>query len=468
VRFLKNSTVFASTSALQKSIGFLLLPLYSARLDPREYGVYGMLVSILSLASILTGLQLPGALTKYYWEFADAPEKRDRLVSTISVFVLGSSLVVGALATLVALLFRTRFQHSIPLFPHCVLVIITLVAAPIFSCYQTYLSSTEQARRFGVQSMIAFLLSTGTAVVSILVFDLGLVGLLLGGTVSSVVLLPVAVASLWRKHGRIFDRWTLRLVLRYAAPLIPHSLFGWLYLMCDRLVLASLAGTEQVGYFHVATQIAGGLGLLTDGFNKAYAPWFMRRMGALDTSTITRVQSSSATAFLVLGCLLGLVGPELVAVFLAPRYAGAARVLPLLFFAQALKVIYFLAVAVLFLRSTKYIPYITFIGAVTSVTLNFALVPILGYVGPGLAAVAAQLLAGTAAIILSARVDARFFPWRSVAMVVAACSIVVLGSVFASQVTPRDQAIRAGLAILVVLIWLARGGVHSLKWWREL
>jgi hypothetical protein len=95
-------------------------------------------------------------------------------------------------------------------------------------------------------------------------------------------------------------------------------------------------------------------------------------------------------------------------------------------------------------------------------------VPILGFVGSGLAAVAAQLLVGTTAILLSTRVNVRFFPWRSVATLVVASSFVVLGSVLAAHVAPRDQAVRAGMAILVVLMWWGRGGPASLKLWREL
>ena len=70
----------------------------------------------------------------------------------------------------------------------------------------------------------------------------------------------------------------MREAASFRVPLIPHIMGGFLLLTVDRAVIGSVLRLDAAGYYMVAAQIAGILGIALDSINKAYVPWFFEKL----------------------------------------------------------------------------------------------------------------------------------------------------------------------------------------------
>lgn len=64
----------------------------------------------------------------------------------------------------------------------------------------------------------------------------------------------------------------------FGVPLIPHIMGGFLLMTVDRAVIGSVLSLDAAGYYMVAAQIAGILGIALDSVNKAYVPWLFEKL----------------------------------------------------------------------------------------------------------------------------------------------------------------------------------------------
>lgn len=68
-KILKNSSLYTFCALLQKGTGFLLLPIYTTYLRPKDYGTMNLITSITGFLSILFLVSLHGAAARYHFKY---------------------------------------------------------------------------------------------------------------------------------------------------------------------------------------------------------------------------------------------------------------------------------------------------------------------------------------------------------------------------------------------------------------
>src|SRR4051794_13467825 len=79
---LRSAMVYSAALAVQRAIGFVLLPLYTRALAPAEYGALGVLLSIATLAVFVFSVGLDTAIFRNYFRLAADPDRQQRYVDS--------------------------------------------------------------------------------------------------------------------------------------------------------------------------------------------------------------------------------------------------------------------------------------------------------------------------------------------------------------------------------------------------
>src|SRR6478672_8130421 len=97
---VRHTCIYGIGGVLVKGIGFVLLPLYTHYLSPRDYGLLEVLELGISLLAMFLNMGVTAALLRYYGAAQTAAEKR-KIVSTIFSFAIATSAVVFVIGSLV-------------------------------------------------------------------------------------------------------------------------------------------------------------------------------------------------------------------------------------------------------------------------------------------------------------------------------------------------------------------------------
>src|SRR5262245_12579681 len=98
MRLLKNATIYLTASIMQRGLAFFLAPLYTRFLTPTDYGVTGVVGSLVPIWSLLFGLGVQSSVTRLYYKYkADDPVRVARVWGTSLMIALASIAVLGLL-----------------------------------------------------------------------------------------------------------------------------------------------------------------------------------------------------------------------------------------------------------------------------------------------------------------------------------------------------------------------------------
>ena len=158
--------------ALPQLLRFLLLPIFTLYLTPADYGVLGLAGSFGTLMVQFMRLGVPGAVTRFYYDHREGRSLTD-YVTTIAIFLLGSSAVIGLATLLIGPWLFERLIPGLSFFPFGLLALGTAV----ISCNQNLQDRLVQARE---QASYMALLNIGRALISLVLSLWFVVALRLG------------------------------------------------------------------------------------------------------------------------------------------------------------------------------------------------------------------------------------------------------------------------------------------------
>lgn len=405
--------VYTASDVLQKGAALLLIPLYARYLGSDGYGVLTVVATLSGFLAILFTLSLHGAVTRYYFEYQDQPERLRVFWGTQITFILIVTVVAGGVLLVFGPWLLVPLVGNVSYSPYVVLGVLTAMAQPLFQVLLAILQIREQAPLYAILNLINFAINVILAVAFVVLLGWGATGPLTAALATAVIFLG---ASLWliRRDVRFgIDRGCLATGLRYSLPLVPHAVAGTLMAMVDRLLINGITGTSSAGIYAVAFQLAVPVLLLTDSVNRAYVPIAMGALKTDDRPQLDKLPSIAlymVAAYCAVALTLSAFSQEMVSAIATPSFLPASGVLPLIAFAFVLNGVYYIYVNIMFYQpgATRLVSLGTLVGGISSLGLNVILIPRYGLRGAGLAMLFAQCLT----VIFVARIAYRLEPVR--------------------------------------------------------
>ena len=246
-QLLMNTIIIAVGKLSTQVISFLLLPLYTSKLTPGEYGTYDFLVTLSTFLVPIITLLMEESMFRFLIDAEDFKAKKRIITATIAYTFVGT-VIFSILAGIIMSIIHYEYTWVFILF------VISNILIGL---------SNALARGMGkikLYSFSNFILGASTIVLNILfivTFKLGVNGLLWSNTIANTV---TAIIVLMMLHLPQFisrkdlNKKTLTEMVRYSAPLVPNNLSWIVITLSDRLMLTWMAGSDANGIYSIANK----------------------------------------------------------------------------------------------------------------------------------------------------------------------------------------------------------------------
>ncbi|PWL39845.1 hypothetical protein DKG77_03175 [Flagellimonas aquimarina] len=393
---LKNSAIYSVIMLLQKGINFFLIPVLTIYLTPYDYGVVAVVMAVNTFLNVFYLLALNGSLNRFFYEFKGNDELVKKLFGTIVTFVLFNSLLISLILFIGRKWLLQPFLADIEFFPYMLLGLVSVMFNPCYTIYQNSLQAKQEGIRYGKNNMGFFILNISLLLLSVIVFDMGAKGVLGSLAVTNIIFFIYSLFGFRREFTFGID-WDLLLKsIKYAFPLIPHTIAGVATALIDRILINKLLTTSLVGIYSIGNNFGAIVFLIASGINQAFVPWFNQKIKENKKTEIPKIAKSLILFYCVIALSLSFFGKEVIMLITPQIYHSAWRVIPFIAFAFVYHGVYYFFVGALFYdikgRGNRIIPVATISAALTNIALNIALIPIYGILGAAIATFISKFL----------------------------------------------------------------------------
>lgn len=412
MKVIKNTIVYTVVAFLQKSVNFFLLPVYTLYLSAADYGIVNVVNSIVGFLSILFMLALHGAASRFHFQCQNDEEVRE-LWGTILSLVVINSVCWGIVFILFQDYLLAPFARNIAFFPYLLCGIVTVMLSPFYVIYQSYLQARQEGVRYGVNNIAYFFLNLTLTLVFVVVFDLKALGVLLSLAVTNLVF---AVYSMSVFVPQIKLRIAERVMgksLKYALPLLPHTVSGWITEMIDRIILNNMTSTARVGVYGIGYQVGMLQNTVTSSVHQAYVPWFFEKSneGEPGKAKIAQFSEVLIVAYAFVALVISLFSPEIFRLMVTSSFVDGWKVVPFIAFSYSFNGLYYIFASTLLIRKTTLLPLITVLTAIISVGLNWFLIKRYDMIGAAIASFLSLLVSSVIALVVASRAENYRFSW---------------------------------------------------------
>jgi O-antigen/teichoic acid export membrane protein len=395
--FAKDAILYGVANASLRAAAFLLIPLYTHALSVKDFGILSTLLITMQLMIMLITLGMQNTLLRFAKEYEDK-NLLGGLISTSMVI----NLIAGILLTLFVVFFlKTPFRvllHIEHVFDYLLLTSIAALVQTVTFQVMSYYRAKDKALKFTVISILAALILIGSNLNLLLVFQLGIKGVLYSTILSySIVFVYVFIDVFLRKIGFAIVIEIIPKVLRFGYPFV-FSMLGQLVITSGSIYFLSyFEGPEVVAVYSLGYKFAMMMGImLTLPFRLALQPFVFNN---IDSPSIKEKMARLFTYFFITFAFIALfvllVARFLLPVVAPPEYSAAFVFIIFLLPLLACDGLFIFGEILLAIENKTHIIGTTVgICAVLSLFLNYILVPSIGCYGAIVASFVSCFCAG--------------------------------------------------------------------------
>lgn len=321
VEFLAHTKNYFSATLFLKGIYFLTVPIFTALLTPADYGILGIYTSLVSIFTVLIGLNFDSATIRYYYEKQTDYED---FIKTIYWFVT----IVGIIIISFIYTFRCAIADYFNVNQN---IVIYAVLVPFFNhSFMMYLSTLQAKKNSKKYSHLVLLQRLSSLALTILLIYLMKNDRYLGRIYMELLVSIICFVLFLRYFSKKFTfKW---MYIRYAAniaiPLIPHVLSSFILSYFARIMINKVDGSSNAGLFSLADDIGSIMMVVSMSFNKSWTPIFYQKMNDNDVFGIRKQTVCIVKYTVVIALFLIFFSKEMVMLIANERYLGALAIVP--------------------------------------------------------------------------------------------------------------------------------------------
>ncbi len=430
----KETAIYGVSTIVGRFLSFLLVPFYTHVFTTVEFGIYSYIYVIIAFLNIAYIYGMDAAFLKYS-SLAEGEEKKD-IFSTPFIFVTLTSLVYSAILYFL----KEPFGSAIDLgrdyfylinYMVFILVFDTLTLVPFAN-----LRLEKKATKFASIKIINIVTNLVLNIILILVFDLGIEAIFLSNLLASVltflILLPEIIKNL---KFRISKIW-LNKMLRFGLPYLPASISAMMLQVIDVPILRELTDYDTVGLYRANYKLGIFMMLFVSMFQYAWQPFFLTN--AKETNA-KEIFSKVLTLFILVSSFiwvfLSLFIEDIVKINFFGRtiieqgYWEGLFIVPIILLAYLFYGIHVNFTAGIYIEEkTKYLPFVTGLGAAVNIVVNYVLIPVYGIMGAALATLISYFVLTIGLFFVSQKFYKINYEYSVIFRIFFAC--IILGSIY--------------------------------------
>lgn len=421
-KLLGQTAVYGLTVIVGRALNFLLIPLYTSEAifnDPKDYGVVSELYAWVAFLIVL----LPFGMETAFFKFFHAEEKnKDQIFQTSFLTVIGFNLLF-----FLVVLFLNQSIADWMLFsdhPGYILFLVGIVCVDAIAALPlAKLRAENKPGRFAMIQFSSIMLMVGLNLLFLLVFfdkstddpSNAVTYILLANLLASLFKLVLIYKDFLNIKFTI-NPALLKQMVWYALPLVFAGFAGIINETLDRILLKRLLyeqnsleyAAQQVGIYSANYKLAMLVTILLQAYRYAAEPFFFANAKIEDRNKLYVKVMNYFVAFVCLIFIAVSFNLQIFKYFIPnDAYWDGLKVVPILLLANVFLGIYFnQSIWYKLSGQTKFGAFIAIGGALVTIGINLAFIPLYGY----MASAWATLIVYGLQMIASYLLGQKYFP----------------------------------------------------------
>lgn len=271
---LRNAVLYFGGSFLQLVVAIFTSPIFARHLSAEEFGILGYFLSAKQFIFPLTTLSLTFFyLFKY---FKQDNKQNKKLLSNIILFLTYANILVICVTSGILYTYFKVAKVEIPFTPFAFIMLITLFLEVYKTFFLIDLKLKKAAFTYFLYSALLAILNIAISLLFVVVFKWGAAGRMLGALVALFIVSIIFIKQFNITLKIKLDFKVIKEGLWWASPMILSAYFYLPMANIDRLLLAALNDTNELGYYSIGANIAGYLGTASLALYSAFEPDFYK------------------------------------------------------------------------------------------------------------------------------------------------------------------------------------------------
>jgi O-antigen/teichoic acid export membrane protein len=323
---------YTTLSVLTRIATIVLVPLYTRVLSQEDFGGLDMIITMAVVLRTLGDFQFAHGFSRFYPSYTKKGMEKV-FVGTNMISRMALNIPIASIFIIAGLLGFLEIDIIPSFLGQKFAWIVAVVGVPMELAMELLMLQARMSHRKKLFAFGALFNSLSMALLCILFvipLKLGIMGVLLGMTLSRTL----TTVSLWiglrNNFSLKFDRGIITEVFKYSLPIVPGWWFTILSLEIGRFFIYDSLGGVQLAILAIVLKITQIVMLFNMAFNMAWQPLAMAFIGK-DKSEEFYIHSARYYMIISLVVLFGIVATAgLFVRFFAPAsYASAVDYLPL-------------------------------------------------------------------------------------------------------------------------------------------
>lgn len=263
-KLVANTIIISFGQFFPKIITFVTLPVLTGYLSTEEYGIYDLVITMVSLLLPAVTLQISSAVFRFLIDERNNERAIRATLSTSFCFVILVSAVV-----LSVYWFISNTESLVLKILICSYYFIDILVVHSLQCAR----GLGYNSKYSIAAMICSICQLVFVLVFVLFARMSLVGAVAALLLSDLIelcflLLSTNIVSYLRVSS--VDRAKLAELISYSWPMVPNSLSMWIMRLSNRIVITAFMGVAANAIFAVAYKIPQILNLAQGSFMLAW------------------------------------------------------------------------------------------------------------------------------------------------------------------------------------------------------
>ena len=386
-------------------LNFLLLPLYTGILVTAGYGKVSVIFAWIAIFNVFLAYGMETAFFRFY----SKNENKEKVVSTSLISILGTTL----LFVIIALLFQKAMATATGIDLRFIRYSIAILALDAFVIIPfAWLRANEKPMNYALVKIANVAINLGLNLFFLLWLpkmieenpdaflgwmyrpDFEISYIFISNLAASAITLFLML-PLYLRARYVFDIDLWKRMMSYAWPVLVAGIAFTINEVFDRILLERLLPEDiaesETGMYAACYKLGMFMTLFATAFRMGIEPFFFSHAG---TENPQKAYAQITNYFVVLGSIILLTvvvfADVLKALFIDEDYWEAMSVVPLILLGSFFLGIYHnLSVWYKVTDKTRYGAFISVIGAIITIGINYAFIPEIGYMASAIATVLA-------------------------------------------------------------------------------
>lgn len=379
----KHTMVYGTGILINSIVAFLLLPIYTTYLTPRDYGIKELVGLSMDVVGILLATSVSSAIYRFYYQYTDT-KNRNEVISTAIISLGFSGLVIFLFLSLFSPTMANYIIDSPHLYYYFIIALASMWLNAVNGIGLNYLRARQRSGVFLSLSITRLIIVISLNLFFVIYLRLGVLGILLGTLMTAIITIGILMVPILFIVGLHFSMPKFKEMLRFGLPLIPSDMGSFIVNLSDRFFIKSYCSIADTGLYALGYRFGIIPSIfVTVPFNQI---WLPRRLEIYNQPGSRKLFGRVLTYYLIVITFVGLgvaiLTKDVLKVIANPKFWPAYRIIPIIvlsnvFFAMQSH----FNVGIEIAKKTEYMGFINFTSGLFALLLYYLMIPPYGIYG---------------------------------------------------------------------------------------